>query len=597
MRLLNAHTLHFESFFSDDQTPSYAILSHTWGDEEVSYQDMMYEDVVENLSPGFGDASLQAAVTVAASIQFSKVGDTPTKQRQGYQKILKTAQIAKEKGYDYFWIDTCCIDKTSSAELQEAINSMWRWYQRSAYCLVYLEDFRPTAITLEQHGYYTCDPRLLWEKLPRTRWITRGWTLQELIAPRHVGFYDADWQYYCTKHELLYYIQDCTKIPVSVLSTGDLSQSSVAQKMSWAAERTTTRIEDIAYSLMGIFGVHMPMLYGEGENAFRRLQEQIINTDSDDSILAWRSEDEPRSSGDAAAIRGALACSPRDFGECYDIMKGETSTASITLEGNHWLRLRGLRVSHFNGAEGDLHIELNARLNTSECSLVLAGLMLPTLASGNEKNKDIQCIRLYAKRISIRKRQEVFGQVRCDVWLPLKPTIPWDFNPTAVHCCHFQRPTNDSSDVQYAISPIYPSEGWLPNERTLQTEALFRADTTYFVVFLLVPYLAPREHVPVCLVIGFDPLIQKFWWSSLRVDPIHQIEWPAPPARHETWERAIMSANLDKHSASPTLLDGGTTCDGLMPCLSMHPFRCQMRPGIWDNKISLIISIEGLVEL
>ena len=589
MRLLNAHTLHFESFFSDDQTPSYAILSHTWGDEEVSYQDMMYEEVIKSLSPGFEDASFQAAVTVAASIQFSKVGGTPTKQRQGYQKIVKTAQISKEKGYDYFWIDTCCIDKTSSAELQEAINSMWRWYQRSAYCLVYLEDFRPTEIYLEQEGSVNFYAQLLWEKLPQTRWITRGWTLQELIAPKHVGFYDADWQYYCTKLQGLVQIQRCTKIPWSVLSTGDLSRCSVAQKMSWAAERTTTRIEDVAYSLMGIFGVHMPMLYGEGKNAFRRLQEHIINASSDDSILAWRSEDSPTSD-----VQGALAQSPRDFKYCHNIIEGENSSASITLEANNWLRLRGLRLRHVKGAEGDLHIELNARSTKSERSLVLVGLTLPTLAAGNESHKDIQCIRLYTKRLPVKNWQEVVGQARCEVWLPLRPRVPWDFKPSAVHYYHFQRPTSDSTYQHYTISPIYPTEGWMSEEQTLRTQESFRPDTDYSVVFLLKPVFAAQKHTSVCLVIGFDHSTQTFWWSSLRAD---SIEWPLPTAGPETWELALMSVESNKHLASPTLLDGVTTCDGLHPCESMHPFRCQMRPGLWNNKISLIISIEGLIAL
>ncbi|KAF2825580.1 HET-domain-containing protein, partial [Ophiobolus disseminans] len=232
MRLLNAETLRFKTFFSDDQTPPYAILSHTWGDEEVSYQDMMYEEVIDNLS---------------------------------YQKIIETAKIAKQKHLDYFWVDTCCIDKTSSAELQEAINSMWRWYRTSAYCAVYLEDSKDS----------------------QSRWITRGWTLQELIAPRNVWFYDCNWLPTFDKLSGLDVIEEITKIPKQVLSTSDLSMSSVAQKMSWAANRKTTRIEDAAYSLMGLFDVHMPMLYGEGDNAFRRLQEQIIKTDPDDSILDW----------------------------------------------------------------------------------------------------------------------------------------------------------------------------------------------------------------------------------------------------------------------------------------------------------------------
>jgi hypothetical protein len=139
IRLLNSYTLHFETFLSDDACPPNAILSHTWGAEEVSYQDMMYERVIDDLNQDLGDASLQAALMVAARIQFSKGDGIPTKERRGYQKIVKGAQIARERHLDYFWIDTCSINKESSAKLHEAINSMWRWYKRSTYCMYILK--------------------------------------------------------------------------------------------------------------------------------------------------------------------------------------------------------------------------------------------------------------------------------------------------------------------------------------------------------------------------------------------------------------------------------------------------------------------------
>ncbi|KAI6002305.1 hypothetical protein F5J12DRAFT_906395 [Pisolithus orientalis] len=143
-------------------------------------------------------------------------------------------------GYTWLWIDTCCIDKRSSAELSEAINSMYRWYRNSQMCYVYLND-----------------------------WFSRGWTLQELVAPKEAEFFNKSWVSIGIKQDLTSLLEDITRIP-------EKSVRAVAHIMSWAADRKTTRVEDRAYSLLGLFGVNMPMLYGEGSKAFQRLQLEII---------------------------------------------------------------------------------------------------------------------------------------------------------------------------------------------------------------------------------------------------------------------------------------------------------------------------------
>ena len=142
-------------------------------------------------------------------------------------------------------------------------------------------------------------------------------TLQELIAPNAVAFYDSAWVYITEKHKALSCIRSITGIPEYVLATGDLSRASVAQKMAWAATRTTSRVEDIAYSLLGIFQVHMAMLYGERENAFQRLQEEIVRTTSDDSIFAWTAED-----GSLSIYRGLFARSPKEFQDSRLVSRG-----------------------------------------------------------------------------------------------------------------------------------------------------------------------------------------------------------------------------------------------------------------------------------
>lgn len=239
MRLINTSTNECEEFIGQN-IPKYAILSHTWGQEEVSYKEFKRR---ENL------------------------------HKKGYQKIAMSCQVAAQAGLKYIWVDTCCINKSSSAELSEAINSMYNWYKRSTTCFVFLEDLLARTVT---------------ERMGACRWFSRCWTLQELIAPLEVHLYDQQWHYRGSKKDHVSLIRSITNIPEEVLMhQHSLATLSVAQRMSWAAHRQTTRIEDIAYSLLGIFGVNMPLLYGEEYKAFRRLQEIILSVTSDLSIFAW----------------------------------------------------------------------------------------------------------------------------------------------------------------------------------------------------------------------------------------------------------------------------------------------------------------------
>jgi hypothetical protein len=176
--------------------------------------------------------------------------------RTGYDKVEHFCDIAAADGFEYLWLDTCCIDKTSSSELSEAINSMYKWYQNAEVCYVYLSDVASYE-----------DPRELESNFVRSRWFTRGWTLQDLIAPSTVIFFADDWQEIGTKPSLQEVISAITGINANILLGDDLESASVTQRMSWASKRKTARSEDLAYCLLGIFGVNMPMLYGEGERA------------------------------------------------------------------------------------------------------------------------------------------------------------------------------------------------------------------------------------------------------------------------------------------------------------------------------------------
>ncbi|ORY08191.1 hypothetical protein BCR34DRAFT_675109 [Clohesyomyces aquaticus] len=187
--------------------------------------------------------------------------DPDVKSRNGYAKIQ--------------YCFGCCIDKTSSAELSEAINSMFHWYRASARCYAYLSDVDalPGSDDLPD--------------ITHSRWFTRGWTLQELLAPASVQFYSSDWTFLGSKLRLCHELSHITNIDVNVLTTGTFDHISIATRLSWARSRKTTRIEDRAYCLMGIVGVDMPLLYGESERSFIRLQKEILKTSEDYSIFAW----------------------------------------------------------------------------------------------------------------------------------------------------------------------------------------------------------------------------------------------------------------------------------------------------------------------
>ncbi|KAH7148459.1 heterokaryon incompatibility protein-domain-containing protein [Dactylonectria macrodidyma] len=265
MRLLNARTLCLESFVG--QAPRYAILSHRWGDAELLFQDAARDGWQHRISS------------------------------PGATKVARACARAVEDKLDYIWIDTCCIDKGSSAELSEAINSMFLWYHEAVVCYAYLADVDKD----DRYGFAL------------SQWFKRGWTLQELIAPEVVAFYDRNWEYMGDRNSMARTISEITNIHEPVLARKQpiassaydliqwqrhhsrdyrlrsiLSSYSVAARLSWAAGRKTTREEDTAYSLLGLFDVNMPLLYGEGDKAFQRLLHEIIQYTGDPSVLvSW----------------------------------------------------------------------------------------------------------------------------------------------------------------------------------------------------------------------------------------------------------------------------------------------------------------------
>lgn len=237
--------------FPELEVPAYVILSHRWA---TSNEEVTFKDIMENSGS----------------------------EKAGYHKIDFCGQQAKVDGLSYFWIDSCCIDKSSATELSKAINSMFRWYRNAKKCYVYLTDVSMTASA----------ERKSWEPAFRkSQWFTRGWTLQELLAPRAIEFFSREGKILGDKKTLGGLLRTVTEIPFHALQGVPLSQFPVEEKFRWAAKRQTTEVEDKAYSLLGIFDVAIVPIYGEGErNAIFRLKKAIEDKGKlffPQLIIAW----------------------------------------------------------------------------------------------------------------------------------------------------------------------------------------------------------------------------------------------------------------------------------------------------------------------
>jgi hypothetical protein len=355
MRLINTETLELQEFFDSD-IPPYAILSHRWEQDEVSYQDML---------------------------EGKKKGGA------GYAKISNFCALALRDHFDWAWVDTCCIDKKSSADLSEAINAMFGWYERSTRCYVYLSDIRRDN---NQTG------KDQWPTFRQSKWFTRGWTLQELIAPKHLIFYDHDWYLIGPRPEMEKDITAATGIPSGAFKFSVWTFYSVAQRMSWASKRETSRVEDMAYCLLGLFNVRMPLLYGEGAFAFKRLQEEFIKVSGDETLFVWSA---PKKT--SHQYPPLLAGSPACFADC-----GEVTTKFNFWRKSYSMTNKGLKLStllysdpHRPGSNYFL-IRLNCQLESEDDAM-----------SGENQRKKVSRLALQLEKLEYRDYSIYFRKSWC----------------------------------------------------------------------------------------------------------------------------------------------------------------------------------------
>ncbi|KAG7290109.1 hypothetical protein NEMBOFW57_000104 [Staphylotrichum longicolle] len=408
MRLINTSTLALQEFHNPTSTPAYAILSHTWSENpalEVTFQ------------------------------QFIAPPHTSLAENPGFAKITQTCLLAREKGLDWAWVDTCCIDKSSSAELTEAINSMWRWYAGAEVCFAFLEDWEDDSGAEEPPMTETTDERVA--QFARCRWFTRGWTLQELIAPCRVEFYNRRWAYCGDKSSLITILSGITRICTNVLASADgLPTVPVAQRMSWAARRRTTRLEDAAYCLLGIFGINMPLLYGEGDKAFIRLQEEIIKESNDLTLFAWVAQPDRAA---AQVYWGILAPSPREFEFCDEI-----ETRVDPMHANECtITSKGVRVTPVHGG--------GLRIGTGKNRGGTYGMSLHCYARNSPRQADLG--------ISLQ-------QLGCDVYTRVRPDVVYNMPP---------RSDQDKARVFYVSKTVSPSRSVMMRASIGQAISLSRA--------------------------------------------------------------------------------------------------------------------------
>ncbi|PPQ64874.1 hypothetical protein CVT26_002592 [Gymnopilus dilepis] len=291
MRLMNREDIRrYIAERTDNNSPearkalAYAIFSHRWSENEPTFHE------VSAMCEQSADASTAKEPTWLDQVrQYIYPPGPPPPVRPlstGVKKLKEFCKLALAHGCEWAWSDTCCIDKDSSTELEEAIKAMFKWYANAKVCIVYLAD--------------VTDP----ERLEHSEWFRRGWTLQELLAPSNVHFYTKSWTPLiddagdlsrARSHKGLPWIgkkiSKATGIPESVLSNRFDPRwqglRHAREILGWASKRRTTRIEDNAYCLMGLLNIFIPIAYGEDDHAFYRLLAELVNSSNDIRLYFW----------------------------------------------------------------------------------------------------------------------------------------------------------------------------------------------------------------------------------------------------------------------------------------------------------------------
>ncbi|KAF2993355.1 hypothetical protein E8E13_001213 [Curvularia kusanoi] len=311
MRLLHSDALGrlVLTDFRGKPIPPYAILSHRWSDSETRIEDVSNRNYEQ--------------------------------REEGYRKLRFCAEQADRDGLRYYWIDTCCIDRWDNDERSKAINSMFQWYRNAARCYVFLSDVSVSSAT-------DASQRSSWEaSFRRSEWFTRGWTLQELVAPMTVQFFSREGHHLGDKTSFEQLLHEITDIPLAALRNNPLEQFSTSERQQWAKNRRTTEEEDIVYCLLGILGVSMPTTYGEGkQSALIRLQVEVEGAGSAPSIIPFsRNESFVGREAQLAELEAKLFSDEHATTRLAIFGPGGTGKSQLALEVAHRTRLNNKNCS------------------------------------------------------------------------------------------------------------------------------------------------------------------------------------------------------------------------------------------------------------
>jgi len=466
--------------FFGEKIPRYAILSHTWGRDEVTFKDLNEPAAVE---------------------------------MRGYRKIRATCEQAFREGLFYAWIDTCCIDKSSSAELSEAINSMFEWYRNAYVCYAYLDDCVKDSFD-SIDDFSAC------------RWFQRGWTLQELLASSRVEFYSTHWTHIGNKYTLASVLSEVTGVAErALLWPTSVPSFSIATRMNWASKRVTTRIEDTAYCLLGIFGVKMSPLYGEGMQAFQRLQEELLKISDDESIFAFEPKEQFRKStlfGEPAKP-GALARHPAEFAAQGGVApvrsKAHRKPYSMTNKGLH-IQLPLLNgTDDFEGDSPSVMGVLNCHFEDDFSSFV--GIRLEPTATPDiyRRTRDTPVKVPYKTALKAKSRKiyiardaqasDTFGYSTC--WVKSDPVARFGFEISPVLCKSFS-----TWNARFQISRVHNISSLQP---PVCTRLAFHNQITDCAFLATLSHDIARNIAAIRLFSKPDDQSTGEWLASIAEDP------------------------------------------------------------------------------
>ncbi|KAF9692825.1 hypothetical protein EKO04_009224 [Ascochyta lentis] len=587
MRLIDVRTIELR-LFNDNEIPEYAILSHTWGADEVTYQELVWINRIKAFSASYDTPSssvaslssqdensslmlaamqtmLRSSTSFATNVNGVKQEDLL--KRAGYSKIVNAAREAKGLGFKYIWIDTCCIDKSSSAELQEAINSMYRWYQAAEVCIVYLEDIWPPKTG---SGEFRTASEIAKNAFETSRWTKRGWTLQELVAPAVCRFHVRDWQLLGEKVEFLQELSVTTGIPVYVLEERrSVSEVSVAERMSWAAHRLTTRVEDLAYCLLGLFDIQMPLLYGEGKKAFIRLQEEILKTTDDYSLFAWRALDCTPST-----YRGLLARSPLEFRNCQSFEREDS-----------------ISVFPVNPTPIGLHIQLEFLPDPHDKTRILA-----LVRASNSLNQRLAISLKCLDGLAQYARVDAGTLTPIDDWPTGKlqtiyvrqtPSIPPDFTIPEFSCFHIRRRFANQTIPPVRIISAFPRELW--DGETHELRIPTSAPKAFGVLLLRVQSHTYAHSLSFPVAFGFDRATCHYW-----IKAIPDYVAPEGLGTRGAWQ-AVLRRDYIPDECYDARRGGDVRSDIFVIGDSGVGIGVSIKAGLVEDRVSLLVSVDGLV--